>query len=128
MLRGYTLFILLLVVLYGSGVEAQILDRADVQSFIQKMVSEHDFDARRLRDVFKDVRESDSVLQAITRPAVMSVVFCRVRRCRRLGSLGRRAENSEGTACPRIALDLNSAMMQLDHSLDYCQSEPQPPC
>lgn len=69
MLRGYTLFILLLVVLYGSGVEAQILDRADVQSFIQKMVSEHDFDARRLRDVFKDVRESDSVLQAITRPA-----------------------------------------------------------
>jgi membrane-bound lytic murein transglycosylase B len=69
MLRGYSVFLLLSVVLYGPDVQAQILDREEVQSFIQKMVSKHDFDARHLHDVFSDVRESDSVLQAITRPA-----------------------------------------------------------
>jgi membrane-bound lytic murein transglycosylase B len=69
MLRGYSAFLLLTVISYGSAIQAQIVDREDVQSFIQKMVSEHDFNARHLRDMFSDVRESDSVLKAISKPA-----------------------------------------------------------
>lgn len=69
MLRGYSAFLLLTVISYGSAIQAQILDREDVQSFIQKMVSEHDFNASHLRDMFSDVRESDSVLKAISKPA-----------------------------------------------------------
>jgi membrane-bound lytic murein transglycosylase B len=69
MLRGYSLFLLLACVLYGSGAQAQVLDREAVQSFIQKMVSEHGFDTKQLNDVFSDVRVSESVLDAISRPA-----------------------------------------------------------
>ncbi|MEX2523518.1 MAG: lytic murein transglycosylase B [Gammaproteobacteria bacterium] len=51
------------------GASANILERDDVQVFINNMASQHSFDSNQLEEVFRNVRISDSVLEAISRPA-----------------------------------------------------------
>lgn len=69
MWRDCVKLLLLILVACGPGLQAQTLDREAVRSFIQNMVSEHGFDAKRLQKLFGKARVSESVLQAIARPA-----------------------------------------------------------
>ena len=54
--------------LFGSAA-ADYAERADVQSYIDTLVTEHDFDREQLVVLFSDVRRQQSVLDAISRPA-----------------------------------------------------------
>lgn len=69
MLRKTSLLLVFMIFSPVFGASASLLERDDVQSFISDMAARHSFDAGKLRRVFRDVRISDSVLEAISRPA-----------------------------------------------------------
>lgn len=46
-----------------------LIDRPEVQKFIDEMVNEHDFDADSLTDIFSRAKVSKSIVKAISRPA-----------------------------------------------------------
>ncbi len=50
-------------------VNATILDRKDVQEFLENMSSKHGFDRDKLNDLFMHVKLSDKVVKAISKPA-----------------------------------------------------------
>ncbi len=52
-----------------SHAAAELLQRAEVATFIDKMVAEHDYDAAQLEDALSRVQLSEKVIAAITRPA-----------------------------------------------------------
>ncbi|MCZ6525642.1 MAG: lytic murein transglycosylase B [Gammaproteobacteria bacterium] len=60
--------ICLLCFVHDAAVAA-LIDRPEVQKFIDEMVSEHDFDADRLADIFSKAKVSKSIVKAISRPA-----------------------------------------------------------
>ena len=64
-----TLITLLFYVVFPLNAQANLLDRADVQDFISKMVSEHDFSKDELEGLFARVELKGSIIKAITRPA-----------------------------------------------------------
>lgn len=59
----------LLLVCLSVQAGAETLDQAQVKAFIADMVARHDFDARRLEALLGQVRISESVLKAMSRPA-----------------------------------------------------------
>ena len=52
-----------------SQAGAELLQRAEVATFIDKMVAEHDYDAAQLEDALSRVQLSEKIIAAITRPA-----------------------------------------------------------
>ena len=50
-------------------IERPLARRADVQSFIDRMVAEHGFDRTRLIDLFSQAEDQPDIIAAITRPA-----------------------------------------------------------
>lgn len=69
MLRCVLALTLLVTSLIGIEASAGILERDEVRSFMEDMVSRHGFDNSQLQEIFSDVRISDEVLEAISRPA-----------------------------------------------------------
>ncbi len=69
MFRNAIRFSGFLLFFVGLQASANILERDDVQSFIEDIATRHAFDSGELRQIFRDVRISDSVLEAISRPA-----------------------------------------------------------
>lgn len=69
MSRGHRVFCFLLLLLCCGVAQAQPPQRDEVRAFIEKMVSEHGFDAQQLGRVLADARVSDSIIKAISRPA-----------------------------------------------------------
>ena len=55
--------------LYGCIASANISNNKEIQQFINEMVSKHGFDKAELVDVIARARVSDTVLEAISRPA-----------------------------------------------------------
>ena len=45
------------------------VERPDVREFIDKMVTEHEYDEKRLLEILSDAKTRDSILEAISRPA-----------------------------------------------------------
>ena len=62
-------FIAALALLSPAVAGADLLQRADVASFIDEMVAEYGYDAGQLNDVLGRVELSEQVIAAITRPA-----------------------------------------------------------
>lgn len=60
---------LLLLFIGGPAAEALDVDDPDVKSFIDLMVSEHDYDRDTLENVLSEAKVQDSILEAIARPA-----------------------------------------------------------
>ena len=58
-----------IVLLSLTSARAELLQRAEVASFIDEMVAEHDYDAAALNDILGRVELSEKVIAAITRPA-----------------------------------------------------------
>ena len=58
-----------LVFLTPGDAGAELLQRAEVASFINEMVAEYEYDAEELNDVLGRVELSEKVIAAITRPA-----------------------------------------------------------
>ena len=58
-----------LVLLFLGPVKADLLQRAEVTSFIRDMVAEYNYDADELNDVLGRVQLSEKVIAAISRPA-----------------------------------------------------------
>ncbi|MCY4210151.1 MAG: lytic murein transglycosylase B [Gammaproteobacteria bacterium] len=52
-----------------SHAGAELLQRAEVATFIDEMVAEHDYDATQLEDALAGVQLSEKIIAAITRPA-----------------------------------------------------------
>ena len=65
----YLPFIIGLVFLTPGHAGADLLQRAEVASFISEMVAEYGYDAEELHDVLGRVELSEKVIAAITRPA-----------------------------------------------------------
>ena len=65
----YLAFIIGLVFLTPGHAGADLLQRAEVASFISEMVAEYGYDAEELNDVLGRVELSEKVIAAITRPA-----------------------------------------------------------
>ena len=57
------------VLLFLGTVKADLVQRAEVASFIRDMVAEYDYDADELNDVLGRVQLSEKVIAAISRPA-----------------------------------------------------------
>ena len=57
------------VLLFLGPVNADLVQRAEVASFIRDMVAEYDYDADELNDVLGRVQLSEKVIAAISRPA-----------------------------------------------------------
>ncbi len=57
------------VLLFLGPVKADLVQRAEVASFIRDMVAEYDYDADELNDVLGRVQLSEKVIAAISRPA-----------------------------------------------------------
>ena len=57
------------VLLFLSQAEAELLQRAEVATFVRDMVAEYDYDADELNDVLGRVQLSEKVIAAISRPA-----------------------------------------------------------
>ena len=57
------------VLLFLNQAEAELLQRAEVATFVRDMVAEYDYDADELNDVLGRVQLSEKVIAAITRPA-----------------------------------------------------------
>lgn len=53
----------------AAAAQENLAARAEVAAFIQDMAARHDYDAARLNAIFAAARISDSVLEAISRPA-----------------------------------------------------------
>ena len=58
-----------LILLFLSPARADLLQRAEVASFIRDMVAEYDYDAEELNDILGSVQLSEKVIAAISRPA-----------------------------------------------------------
>lgn len=56
------------------------ISRADVASFIDNMVSEHDYDRATLEAALENARTQESILEAISRPAEKSMEWDRYRK------------------------------------------------
>lgn len=69
MWRDCVKLLLLVFAVCSPGLQAQTLDREAERSFIQKMVSEHGFGAEWLQELFSEAKVSESVLEAISKPA-----------------------------------------------------------
>ncbi len=61
--------LLLLLFIGGPAAKALDLDDPDVRSFIDSMVSEHDYDRDALENALGEAKVQDSILEAIARPA-----------------------------------------------------------
>ena len=61
-------FILLLII-SGQNALAIDLGRADVKQFIDSMVSKHDYDKRALKQMLREAKSQDKILEAISKPA-----------------------------------------------------------
>ena len=57
------------ILLFSGHARADLLQRAEVTSFIRDMVAEYDYDADELNDVLGRVQLSEKVIAAISRPA-----------------------------------------------------------
>ena len=57
------------LLVFAGSVTAGFLEQPAVKSFIEYMVSTHDFDRTTLEKLFSNARKSDSVLNAISKPA-----------------------------------------------------------
>jgi membrane-bound lytic murein transglycosylase B len=57
------------LLLFGIPAHAVDLGRPDVESFIDSMVSQHNYDRESLRDILGEAEKQQSVLDAISRPA-----------------------------------------------------------
>lgn len=64
-----TIFIAVLVFAQVSQTYASVLDNADVRNFINEMSKKHGFKVSELDAIFSKVKFSDSVIDAISRPA-----------------------------------------------------------
>ena len=64
-------YLLLIVCLlpFFSTAQASYLERQEVQKFIQEMEKTHKFSGQELNDLFRNVKQQKSVLEAIARPA-----------------------------------------------------------
>lgn len=70
MYRIYAVFVhICLLSFVHDAAAAALIDRPEVQKFIDEMVSEHDFDADSLTDIFSKAKVSKSIVKAISRPA-----------------------------------------------------------
>jgi membrane-bound lytic murein transglycosylase B len=65
---GRLAFILLLI-FSGQNALAIDLGRADVKQFIDSMVSKHDYDKRALKQMLREAKSQDKILEAISKPA-----------------------------------------------------------
>jgi membrane-bound lytic murein transglycosylase B len=65
---GRLAFILLLI-FSGQNALAIDLGRADVKQFIDSMVSKHDYDRQALKQMLRDAKSQDKILEAISKPA-----------------------------------------------------------
>ena len=54
--------------LHGSA-HADYSERADVQAYVEELVSEHDFEAQALLELFSQAERKDRILESIARPA-----------------------------------------------------------
>jgi membrane-bound lytic murein transglycosylase B len=61
--------LLLLFLFLPLLAHANLTERKEVQDFISKMVTEHQFDKQELEALFSKVEIKDSIIKAITRPA-----------------------------------------------------------
>ncbi len=61
----------LITLLLCSGQNALAIDlgRADVKQFIDSMVSKHDYDKRALKQMLREAKSQDKILEAISKPA-----------------------------------------------------------
>ena len=55
------------------------LDRPDVQTFIQTMVRQHDYDPDKLRDILGQAEIDDSVVELISKPAEKTLTWAQYR-------------------------------------------------
>jgi membrane-bound lytic murein transglycosylase B len=70
MRRIYPSYCLIFILLFvHQKALATISERADVQQFIQEMVTEHEFDVEELTLVFNEAKFSEAIFKAISRPA-----------------------------------------------------------
>lgn len=60
---------LLILIFASKAASALDTDRADVQQFIDTMVSEHDYDRATLETVLQNAESKESILEAISKPA-----------------------------------------------------------
>jgi len=65
---GRLAFILLLI-FSGQNALAFDLGRADVKQFIKSMVSKHDYDKKALKQMLREAKSQDKILEAISKPA-----------------------------------------------------------
>lgn len=63
------LTVLILTLLLGSQLSAQVQDDADVRKFVGDMVAKHGFEESQLLSMFRQAKVSDTILEAISRPA-----------------------------------------------------------
>lgn len=70
MYRIFAVFVHIFVLSFVHDAAATaLIDRPEVQKFIDEMVNEHDFDADSLTDIFSKAKVSKSIVKAISRPA-----------------------------------------------------------
>ncbi|NNF17969.1 MAG: lytic murein transglycosylase B, partial [Gammaproteobacteria bacterium] len=63
------IFLVAALVLGTACAQAKVIERDDVQTYIQTLVSEHGFDEGYLQSVFADVVIRDDIIEKISRPA-----------------------------------------------------------
>ncbi len=70
MRRTSTLFgLICLISFIYPTTAATLVDRPEIRQFIDEMVTEHEFDADSLDDIFRKAKVSKSIIKAISRPA-----------------------------------------------------------
>jgi membrane-bound lytic murein transglycosylase B len=62
------------------AVHAVELDKPNVETFIAKMVDEHDYDREVLRDILGEAEKKDSILEAISKPAEKTLTWAEYRK------------------------------------------------
>lgn len=67
------------ILLFTSPAHAVELGRPNVQSFIDSMVKQHDYDPEALRDILDQAEKKQSVLDAISRPAEKTLSWAEYR-------------------------------------------------
>ena len=75
--RALPTVLLLLIASHATAIE---LDQPDVESFIDKMVAEHDYDRQRLRKILAAADVKQAILDAISRPAEKSLTWAEYRK------------------------------------------------
>ena len=68
-MRSLIMKIVVGFMLYGCVASANIVENEDIQSFIEEMVSKHGFDKAELSELISHAKVSDTILEAISRPA-----------------------------------------------------------